>query len=294
MKRVVIDCGSLCNISKHAMKGTKLSYRAIETNVLYNFISQIISLSKKFETNKFIFAWDSDKSKRTEIYPSYKIRRRNRKKERTEEEKWYDKVCYEQFTELKNNTLRDLGFRNVFEQEGYEADDVIASIVKDHYVPITTYYIISSDKDFYQLLSPNVQMYNIQTKKKFTHRDFISTFHINPHLWWHVLSIAGCGTDEVKGIEKIGIPTAIDYLKGDLSIRSHAHRAIESEGGRRIIERNMRLVRLPLQGIKWFGISEDELTIGKFEAVMQRYGFTSMLKTDKVIEWRDNLMGVGK
>jgi len=291
---LLVDCSHILHTAKHAMVSNRLSNNGIETSVIFSFVSQLFSLSKKFNSNHFVFAFDSEKSLRREIYPTYKLKRNNAKKEKTDQERYYDQVCYDQFNEIRDVVLPMLGFKNLFFQEGLEADDIVASIVRTYEKEIA---IVSSDKDLYQLLSEgngkDVYIYNIKTKKKYRKSDLYEEFGVTPDQWWQLLCIKGCDTDEVHGIPDVGYKTASKYLNEKLSARDSKKRLIDSPASKRIIERNIRLVKLPFEGTGVFSLVEDDLSLSKFQQMCHKYGFVSMLKTEKVLEWK-TCMGVTK
>ena len=92
----------------------QLSYNDVSTGVVFGFMWQIFKLAKNYETMNFIFCMDSKKSKRKEIFPEYKSKR---KKEKTEEEREFDELCYNEFNEVYK-LLKKLGFNNTRKIKG--------------------------------------------------------------------------------------------------------------------------------------------------------------------------------
>lgn len=274
-------------MAKHSMGG--LSYEERSTGVIFGFLRQILKLSIMYDTNQFIFFWDSKESLRKKIYPEYKA---NRKKEKTKEEQAEDVVIHSQFTDLRCNILSSIGFQNIFHFSGYESDDLIAYAVFQtlKHLDFDGYVIVSADEDMYQLLSDNVCMYNPQKKKEYTDVDFIREHQIDPIDWFEVKAIAGCTSDNVKGINGVGPATAIKYLNGNLKTESKLYQQIVSSHGQKIIKRNIRLVRLPLTGTpNFFLVNNEKLMINNFMRICQRYGFTSMLQPKELRKWEEAL-----
>lgn len=279
MKKIlIIDCNNLAYSSFYTFGN--LSYQEKKTGVIFGFIQKVISLAKKFETKNFIFCWDSKKSYRKLIYPEYKA---NRRKDLTEQEKADLQLAFEQFTELRTKTLLEMGFNNNLMQTGYEADDLIAKIVIENCNQ--SFWIVSTDQDMYQLLD-KAAMYNHKTKKKILYKDIVSKYSATPSLWAEVKAVAGCDSDNVKGIKGVGEMTAIKYLQ-DRLLEGKIKDRIESKEGQRIIERNRQLVYLPFQGRKKLNtkLKEDSLKKDKFIEVFMRYGFESLLKKEAVENW---------
>lgn len=279
MKKIlIIDCNNLAYSSFYTFGD--LSYQEKKTGVIFGVIQKIISLAKKFETNNFIFCWDSKKSYRKLIYPEYKA---NRRKDLTEQENADLQLAFEQFTELRTKTLPAMGFKNNLMQVGYEADDLIAKVVSENCNQ--ELWIVSTDQDMYQLLD-KASMYNHKTKKKILYKDVVREYSATPSLWAEVKAVAGCSSDNVKGIKRVGEMTAIKYLQDRLSDGKIKNR-IQSKEGQEIIEKNRMLVYLPFQGRKKLNVKlkEDSLGKDKFIEVFIRYGFESLLKKDVVEKW---------
>ena len=104
------------------------------------------------------------------------------------------------------------------EQEGYEADDLIATYVRDIVVAGGDVTVVSSDKDLMQLVQPGVVMFDAMKNKKLGRDEVIEKFGVPPELVVDVQSLAGDSTDNVPGVPGIGIKTAADLIKeyGDL------------------------------------------------------------------------------
>ena len=118
---ILIDSNNLAWIAHHSTGD--LSNNEKRVGVIYGFMRFIYQYTELFESNKFIFLFDSRASKRKKIYPKYKEKRR---KKLTSDEYLDRKICFEQITDLRLSVLPKLGFRNVYWQPGYEADDLIA------------------------------------------------------------------------------------------------------------------------------------------------------------------------
>jgi len=262
-----------------------LDFESQKTGIIFGFLRQLLKLSQLYPKSDFIFCWDSKTSLRKKIYSEYKA---NRKKENTEEEKEADSIAYAQFELIKTYVLPEIGYRNIFEYEGYESDDIFAQIVYGNYDE-DIIVIVTSDEDMYQLLFGNVWIYNPGKKKEYTEDQFITEYNIFADDWIDVKAIAGCTSDNVKGIEGVGKKTAIKYLIGELSKDSKLHKKIVSDEGKKIIRRNIKLVRLPYIGTPIPKFSGDQLSLDKFMTVCQRYGFYSILAPKELRKWEEHL-----
>lgn len=265
--RVIIDSNYLCYISKYALSNG-LSYNGGRTEIIFGFLKDIISLAKKFETNNFVFCWDSKESERRKIFSNYKYKRHQ---DKTEDEIVGDKVAFRQFTILREKVLPYLGFSNVFFQEGYEADDLIASVVMNN--KDMTNIVVSSDNDLYQLLE-YCSLYNFSKQETMTELLFNRNFGIQPHRWVDVKTLAGCSSDNVPGIEGVGEIKAIKYLKGELSSgKTFDSIKAQTEDEKELTE---RLVKLPFPGTKIFEIKKNHFSIKTFNNICDEFGFISL------------------
>jgi len=275
---LVLDCDYLCHRAKYAMKD--LSTDSIPTGVIYGFLKDIITFTKMFHTKNIIFCWDSKHSIRQKMYPAYKQNRRD--KEKTEEEECYDAVFRKQIKKLRRIYLPMIGFKNIFIQKGYESDDIIASICYNIFDSYNT-IIISADQDLYQLLTiADVSIYNPQQRKMMTRKTFQKKYNITPDRWTCVKAIAGCTSDNVKGIKGIGNKTAIAYLKDELKRSNKAFEKIKAfcwnKKLRPFFLTNLEIVSLPLKGTKIFKIQKDELSEHGWKIVIKKLGIKSLLE----------------
>jgi len=278
---LIIDSPALCHRAKFAMQKVELSHEEMKTEIIFNFLNQIMSLAKRFETNQFVFCWDSRKSFRRDLYPAYKWKR---KEDKTQEEKDFAVLAYEQFHRLRREVLPALGFKNNFIQTGLEADDIIASIVFSKYKPKPI--IISRDNDLYQLLL-YCDMFDFQTLKMMTDASFTKKYNCLSSLWNLTKAIAGCNSDNVTGIKGVGEKTAIKYINHALASNYKTFKAIESEEGQKIIERNKVLVYLPFKGTKKFPIQKDKLYAKDFYDTFESLGFKSFLTQESFNGWEE-------
>ena len=278
MAHLIFDSNAICHSVRYTMGD--LSYEDLQTGIIFGFLRNILSVSKKTKSTSFIFTWDSVKSKRKNIFPEYKA---HRKTHRTEEEEEDIKLVYEQFNALRQDILPYLGFNNIFYQIGYEADDLIASIVKHN---TGDFIIVSADSDLYQLLSANVSMYNIKTKKIYSSKDFQEEYGIYPYQWAQVKEIAGCNSDGVPGVKGVGEKGACQFINNKLKITSKKYLDITSHEGKKVRERNYKLVSLPFKGVKPCLIKEDNLNIDSFIKVCESFDFQSMLKSENIASWQ--------
>lgn len=286
--RIIIDSHGLGYRSLYSMSG--LSYGNKNTGVIFGFLTELINLAELFNTNQFIFCWDSRQSYRKLIEPTYKENRN----EMPPEQAKAVREAQEQFAELRDYILPSMGFSRIYMQTGYEADDLIAWItyrIPDHYV------IATGDDDLLQLINEyqhqSVIIYNLKKKHTIDYNDFVSKYGINPDKWSRVKAIGGCVSDNVRGIPGVGPESAIKYINGCLKDGAIKNK-IESPEGKRIIEDCMELVHLPLNGYKNINIVEEKVDFYKedyfyslnFMDIFRKYGCNSFLQSNNFDKWK--------
>lgn len=276
---IIIDANGICHAAKHSMGS--LSWKEKETGVIFGFLNQLLTIAKTMDSNQFLFTWDSVISKRKEIFPDYKKSRRTELK--TEDEQRLDEIAYKQFSELQGEILPFLGFTNNFLYDGFEADDLIASIV--HNMPRDHFAIISSDEDLYQLLRENVYVYSTKKKQSYTIKNLWTDFKIKPDDWAKVKAIGGCSSDGVPGIPGVGEKTAAKYLNKTLPYTGQAYRKIKENTA--LIDFNMKLVKLPFEGTPVISKTKpDDLCFENFMKTCKYLGFRSYMNETRMQEWK--------
>ncbi len=279
MKTILVDSPGLCHAAKHVMGDLTLEEKKV--GVIFGFLNQILKLAKDLESHKLVFLWDSRNSYRKQIFSGYKSSRNNK----SDEDKLLDEIAFHQFDELREDILPEIGFKNIFQMDGYEADDLIAKIVEDS---DEEFIVVSSDKDLLQILKPNVSLFFPRTKKFYTVKDFLTEYpRILPKQWSLVKAIAGCNSDSIPGIEGIGEKTAVKYLQRKLTPTHSAYRKIMDSTA--IINRNKLLTSLPFEGLSKPVIVSDQLFMNNLLDVCTRYQFRSLVTGDALRRWEKNL-----
>ena len=178
---------------------------------LYGSLNSLKGYVKRFRPKKVIIAWDGPggSKKRRKLYSNYKSNRRVPKRMcraydflTVEEER---KSMYFQLDRCKEY----LNFLPVsqLKLEYTEADDIIAWAA--HYYKDENVVIISTDKDFYQLINSNVKVFNPVTKKIFNEEVIYDKFGIRPKNFVLARALDGDKSDDIEGIKGVGLRTAI-------------------------------------------------------------------------------------
>src|SRR4030081_286012 len=104
------------------------------------------------------------------------------------------------------------------EQLGFEADDLIATYVRQACDAGASATIVSSDKDLMQLVNDCVTMYDTMKDRRTGPGEVIEKFGVPPEKVIEVQSLIGDSTDNVPGVPGIGVKTAAQLITeyGDL------------------------------------------------------------------------------
>lgn len=182
----------------------------------------------------------------------------------------------------------------IFEQEAWEADDLIAALTRAF--PHREFKIVSADKDLAQLVDERVEMLvPSRDGKGFERRDVEAVrmkFCVEPSQIVDYLALIGDAADNIPGIEGVGPKTAADLIRqfGSIdamladpeSIRRESLRAKIVEGAERLL-RNRELIRLfdePPQGAAWSDdmFRREEPDFDRLRAIASRLELTSILR----------------
>jgi len=278
MKTILVDGGSVGAKAKFSLGSLQMNM--IPTGVIYGFLKEIQHLYEQFGSNDIIFFWDSKESLRRKIFPEYKIKRVRKKQSKREKDEW--SITYEQYDRLRLEILPAIGFRNHFQVEGLEADDLLHKCAMDINEPDEV-IMVTTDEDMYQSL-----MYCSMYKGKkvlFTFDDFVNQFGIDPGFWSEVKAIAGCTSDEVPGVIGVGAKTAIKFIKQELGRKYKTYEAIVAPSGQAIIERNRKLVTLPFPGTPECDLVWNKFDIEYFVEFCEELGMTSLLGQYSLPVW---------
>ena len=145
------------------------------------------------------------KTFRSDIYPEYKMNRPPAPED-----------LIPQFP-LTRDATRAFGLACI-EQEGFEADDIMATLAVQAREAGGHVTIVSSDKDLMQLVGNGVEMYDAMKNKRIGPEQVEEKFGVAPNRVIDVQSLAGDSVDNVPGAPGIGVKTAALLINeyGDL------------------------------------------------------------------------------
>ena len=206
-------------------------------NAVFGFTKMLMKLVSDAEADAVAVIFDKGRvSFRNDIYPEYKAHRPEAPEE-----------LVPQFALIREATKAC----NLpcIEQEGFEADDIIASYAcaaRDAGIEVT---VVSSDKDLMQLVGDGVSMLDPMKNKLIGPDEVAEKFGVGPDKVVDVQALAGDSVDNVPGVPGIGIKTAAQLIHeyGDLEgLLGRAEEIKQPKRREKLID-NAEMARISLQ-----------------------------------------------
>jgi DNA polymerase-1 len=170
------------------------------TNAVYAFINMIRKLINEQKPDYMMVVWDSKApSFRTQISQEYKATRPP-----------MPGNLSLQFPYVKA-IVEKMGIATI-EKKGFEADDVIATLVRRLVRTDNEIYIVTSDKDIMQLVGDNVTIVDTMKNAVMKRAEVAEKFGIDPALIPDFLALSGDTSDNIPGVPGIGEKTARELI----------------------------------------------------------------------------------
>jgi DNA polymerase-1 len=250
-----------------------------ETNAIYGFIKMLAKMQAQLQPTHLMIVWDGGLAEeRMTLLPEYKAQRAQMPS--SLEQQLDDIVAY----------LRAASITSYCEG-GVEADDFIATVARKSVAENLPAVIASSDKDFMQLVEPNISLLNPNDKSEtlWNEPQVRAKTGVRPSQIVDWLSLIGDSVDNIPGVAGVGPKTATDLLQrfGSLEelyrrldeIKSEKLRA-NLETARELIRRNQKLIRLHDNLRCDFRLDEFSTRPGRFEELRELFtgwGFKTLL-----------------
>ena len=214
------------------------------TNAVYGFVSMLTRLLETEKPTHIAVAFDvSRHSFRTEEYPEYKGTR-----DATPEE-------FKGQVELIREVLDAMGIVSLA-REGFEADDILATLAYRAGNDGATVLVVSGDRDSFQTVTDNVTVLYPGTGpgdlRRMTPEAVEEKYGVPPHRYPEIAAIVGETSDNLPGVPGVGPKTAAQWINKYDGLDNLIARA-EEIGGKRgaalrehidDVVRNRRLNRL--------------------------------------------------
>ena len=216
-----------------AIRGLSNS-RGFPTNAVFGFTNMLLKVLREHAPDHVVMVFDAPgKTFRDELYAEYKGHR--------------PEVPEELISQVP--VVRDLvsAFRiGQLEIEGYEADDVIGTLVKRLSKEDVDTVIVTGDKDLLQLVGPGVSVLDTMKDVTYGRDEVIARFGVPPEQVVEVLGLAGDTTDNIPGVPGIGEKTAAELIRqfGDIEAVLARVDEVKGEKRREALRANAETARL--------------------------------------------------
>jgi DNA polymerase-1 len=217
--------------------GNSLAYRAFfalpesiatsdgrPTNAIYGLASMLVKIIAEHDPAGVVVAWDAGMSGREKTYDLYKAQRKSR-----------PDLLREQWPHLMP-LVDAFGYTNV-KVEGFEADDVIGSLVRraqEQGIPVM---VVSGDRDVYQLVGDGVRVMStsrgITETKVYDREGVVERYGVPPELIPDLIGLKGDTSDNIPGVPGIGEKTASQLLQRFGSLEAVLDSVDEVSGAKR-------------------------------------------------------------
>src|SRR5215213_2886499 len=205
----LIDGNSLVYRAFFALPESIATSDGRPTNAIFGFASMLVKLLTDFGAQPTIVVWDAGSSGRREVYPEYKGDRPSR-----------PDLLAEQYPHMEP-LVDSFGYTN-YRVDGYEADDVIATIAEKAKAEGIDVTVVTGDRDLFQLIDGRVKVMatsrGITETKVYDREAVVERYGIPPELIPDFTGLKGDTSDNIPGVPGIGEKTASQLLQeyGDL------------------------------------------------------------------------------
>ena len=238
------------------------------TNAIYGFATMLISLLKEEKPTHVAVAFDvSRKTFRTEIFPEYKANRA-----KTPDE-------FRSQMSFLHELVKGFGISQ-FEIEGYEADDIIATITKRAEKEGAEVLICTGDRDSFQLVTDKTTVLypkrGVSEMARMTPDAVFEKYGMTPEQYPDFAALRGDPSDNLPSIPGVGEKTAAKWVVEYGSLQELL-KQVDGVGGKvgeslrgniENVKRNRELTQLihdapmefAIDALAWNGVAESDLT----------------------------------
>lgn len=285
---LLVDGENILHQSFHKFEKLK-STDGKPSGAIFGFFKSLHMYLTRFEPNEVVITFDNGHSPvRDKLLPNYKGHRKN------------ISVDYESLQIQKAIIMKILGMLRIsyiFDKRNktqYEGDDFLAYLIINTYRSDNV-ILVSSDKDFNQLLNKNVRILNPRKDEVIRMGNCKELFGYHSHETVEYLAMVGDTSDDIKGIPGIGPVKARKILDeyGTLDkFLEHHHQTSHVE----IAERNKKLIDLrlfqkevPLSKLPMKKFANKEIKYKKFKEVCIEYSLASFMTNEFMKPFKDLL-----
>jgi DNA polymerase I len=234
----LVDGSSYIFRAYHALPPLNRKSDGLQVNAVLGFCNMLWKLMRELKpeerpTHLAVVFDKSERTFRTEMYSSYKANRTEPPDD-----------LRPQFPFIRE-AVRAFDIP-CLEQVGFEADDLIATYVREACEAGASATIVASDKDLMQLVNDCVVMYDTMKDRRIGIPEVMEKFGVLPEKVIEVQALIGDSTDNIPGVPGIGVKTAAQLIGeyGDLETLLARAGEIKQEKRRQALIENADKARL--------------------------------------------------
>ena len=195
----LVDGNNLAYRAYFALPEELATTEGFPTNALLGFTNMLFKLLSDYRPKGVAVAWDTSPVHRKELSPEYKIERRP-----------MPDLLREQFSHFRP-IVEAFGYKNL-EFEGWEADDVIATLATRADEAGVKTCVVSTDRDAFQLCSENICLMmtprGVADVHVYTPERVFARYGVSPEQVPDFIGLKGDTSDNIPGVPGIGDKTA--------------------------------------------------------------------------------------
>jgi len=273
------------------------------------FLYSIGKTVRDFKPSRCVIAFDGQRgsARRKTIYKDYKANRANKTKLRRHDHHFTtieDEQIAMRFQFSRLVSYLDCLPVTFLAMDGIEADDTIAYIADQYHDKSKKITIVSTDRDFYQLVDDKIQVWSPIKKKMYDTQTVLEEFNIHPNNMVLYRSFTGDKSDNIPGVSGIGPKTIQKFLPELAADKSYTLEELqeksksslnESKTYQKIldnfdtIEQNYRLMNIKLLNIPAATCSKIRGIMAQPVPMLDRKEFQRLFYEDKMWSVMKNL-----
>ena len=203
-KLVLVDGHSLAYRAFHALPDDMKTSQGELTNAVYGFTSMLLNVLRDEQPTHIAVTFDKGRTFRHDIYPEYKAHRAKMPDE-----------MRSQMARVRQ-VVDTLGIP-VFEQEGYEADDLLGTLARQAGEQGVDTLIVTGDRDLLQLVDTRTHV--LTSRRRFSDTVIYDTdgveqrYGLTPAQLVDLKAMMGDQSDNIPGVRGVGVKTATKLLQ---------------------------------------------------------------------------------
>ncbi len=276
-KLFLIDGSSYIYRAFHALPHLS-SPEGLPTNAIYGFTRMLLKVLKDYKPDYLAVVFDSKgPTFRHEAYEEYKATRPEMPETLAPQLPYIREV-------VRAYNIPALEF------EGYEADDIIGTLVKRFKSSGIETVMVTGDKDMMQLVDEGTVILDTMKGRECAADGVVERFGVEPEKVVDIMALAGDSSDNIPGVPGIGEKTASKLIREFGSV-DELYRNLDRVSGKAVRERlaaneekarlSLKLARIvtdvPLEcGLEDLSVSAPDY--GRLRELFRKLGFTKLSK----------------